>query len=254
MRCAAASSTFSPRRPTRPCASSFSAMRSNRCEPFRSNRNAAAASIDARDRALGRSGYPTRRLFERDHFRLSPRRRDGRSRRTGHDRGRRQALDEERARERHTLLADEDAGEALRAELSATPISLNDLGALVAAHATLVFPGAIEMGEHGPDWAPPAIESFVFECRPVEHFNRQIGLFTEAMREWIASGENVFIVSAAVSRTIDLLHAARNRRRRASARKRPRRSRLDRIRLLDAGPAAARAGRSRDLRRAAQAR
>ena len=118
------------------------------------------------------------------------------------------ALDEERNRERHTLLADEDAGEALRAELSATPISLDDVGALVAAHATLVFPGTIEMGERGTDWAPPAIESFVFECRPVEHFNRQLGLFTEAMREWVANGEHVFIVSAAVSRTIDLLQAA----------------------------------------------
>jgi transcription-repair coupling factor (superfamily II helicase) len=118
------------------------------------------------------------------------------------------ALDEERNRERHTLLADEDAGEALRAELSATPISLADVGTLVAEHATLVFPGTIEMGEHGTDWAPAAIESFVFECRPVEHFNRQIGLFTEAMREWISNGENVFIVSAAVSRTIDLLQAA----------------------------------------------
>jgi len=118
------------------------------------------------------------------------------------------ALDEERNRERHTLLADEDAGEALRAELSTTPISLRDVGALVATHATLVFPGTIEMGEHGTDWAPPAIESFVFECRPVEHFNRQLGLFTEAMREWVANGEHVFIVSAAVSRTIDLLQAA----------------------------------------------
>ncbi len=118
------------------------------------------------------------------------------------------ALDEERNRERHTLLADDDAGEALRAELAATPISLSDVGELVAAHATLVFPGTIEMGEHGTDWAPRAIESFVFECRPVEHFNRQIGLFTEALREWISNGENVFIVSAAVSRTIDLLQVA----------------------------------------------
>jgi transcription-repair coupling factor (superfamily II helicase) len=118
------------------------------------------------------------------------------------------ALDEERNRERHTLLADEDAGEALRAELSATPISLDDVGALVAEHATLLFPGTIEMKGPGTHWAPAAIESFVFECRPVEHFNRQIGLFTEAMREWIANGESVFIVSAAVSRTIDLLQAA----------------------------------------------
>ncbi len=57
-------------------------------------------------------------------------------------------------------------------------------------------------------WAPPILESLVFESLPVEHFNRQISLFSEAMREWTAAGENIFIVSAAVSRTIDLLRAA----------------------------------------------
>ncbi|HEX3670380.1 MAG TPA: transcription-repair coupling factor [Candidatus Cybelea sp.] len=118
------------------------------------------------------------------------------------------ALDEERTRERHTLLGDEEAGEALRAELSAEPASLDELGEAIARVATLVLPGAIEGGPNALRWVPHALESFVFECLPVEHFNRQIALFAEAMREWSESGETVYIASAAVSRTIDLLRAA----------------------------------------------
>ncbi|HYL26456.1 MAG TPA: transcription-repair coupling factor [Candidatus Nitrosotalea sp.] len=118
------------------------------------------------------------------------------------------ALDEERARERHTLLADEDAGEALRAELSSEPLALHDLSEPIGRHAALVLPGAIALGEHAVDWAPSTIESLVLECRPAEHFNRQIALFADAMREWSANGETVYIVSAGVSRTIDVLRAA----------------------------------------------
>ncbi|HEY1867729.1 MAG TPA: DEAD/DEAH box helicase, partial [Candidatus Cybelea sp.] len=117
------------------------------------------------------------------------------------------ALDDERARERHTLLADTAADETLRGELAAEPIPPSELGGLIARHATLVLPGAIEAGGT-PDWVPPVLESFVLESRPVEHFNRQITLFSEAMREWSAAGETVYIVSAAVSRTVDLLRAA----------------------------------------------
>jgi transcription-repair coupling factor (superfamily II helicase) len=117
------------------------------------------------------------------------------------------ALDEERARERHTLLAGDDGDEALRAEIAAAPASLAEIGTLIAPYATLVLPGAIGLHD-ATQWVPRTIESFVLECRPVEHFNRQIGLFTGAMREWIASGERVFIVSAGVARTVDLLRAA----------------------------------------------
>jgi transcription-repair coupling factor (superfamily II helicase) len=117
------------------------------------------------------------------------------------------ALDEERERERHTLLADEQAAEILRAAPPEPPASLFDVGARIAEHATLVLPGAIELA--GPvEWIPPVLESFVFECLPVEHFNRQVALFAEAMREWMATGETIFIISSAVSRTIDLLRAA----------------------------------------------
>ncbi len=118
------------------------------------------------------------------------------------------ALDDERARERHTLLADEEAAETLLAHPSAPPASLYDIGASVGRHATLVLPGAIELAGDANEWVPPVLDSFVLECRPVEHFNRQVALFSQALRDWISTGETVFIVSAAVSRTIDLLRAA----------------------------------------------
>ncbi|HVR46349.1 MAG TPA: transcription-repair coupling factor [Candidatus Binatia bacterium] len=118
------------------------------------------------------------------------------------------ALDEERARERHTLLADEEAAATLLAHPSAQPVSLPDVGASIARHAALVLPGTIEAAGDSNDWVPPVLDSFVLECRPVEHFNRQVALFSQALREWIATGETIFIVSAAVSRTIDVLRAA----------------------------------------------
>ncbi len=118
------------------------------------------------------------------------------------------ALDEERARERHTLLADEEAAETLLAHASAPPASLRDIGESIAGHATLVLPGAIESARDANEWAPPVLDSFVLECRPAEHFNRQVALFAQALRDWTSTGETVFIVSAAVSRTIDLLRAA----------------------------------------------
>ena len=118
------------------------------------------------------------------------------------------ALDEERARERHTLLAEERADEALLATVTEPPFSLSDLGASIADYASLVLPGAIEAAGASLDWVPRALDSFVYECIPVEHFNRQIALFADAMREWTSAGERVYIASAAVSRTLDLLRAA----------------------------------------------
>ena len=112
------------------------------------------------------------------------------------------ALDEERDRERHTLLTEDHEF----VEPPAPRASLADVGASAAAFATLVFPGGIE--DAGPAWTAGTLESFVFECRPVEHFDRRIELFSAAMREWASQGERIFIVSAAVSRTIDLLRAA----------------------------------------------
>ncbi len=117
------------------------------------------------------------------------------------------ALDEERARERHTLMADADADEALRAQLSAVPLDLTEIAQRAARSATLILPGTIEIGEGAAAWTPQTLESFVLECRPVEHFNRQIGLFTQAMREWVDGGENVFLVTAGLSSTVNLLRA-----------------------------------------------
>jgi transcription-repair coupling factor (superfamily II helicase) len=119
------------------------------------------------------------------------------------------ALDEERARERHTLLGGEGDDESLLPEnLAPVPAPLRELAVPIAMHATLVFAGGIEAGSSSLDWMPPLLESAVFECRPVEHFNRQIALFAEAVREWRANGETAYVVSAGVSRTVDLLRAA----------------------------------------------
>ncbi len=118
------------------------------------------------------------------------------------------ALDEERARERHTVLADERAASLLAAQVAAEPAPLAQIGERLARHAVLTLPGAIELAPEGLDWVPATLEAFVYECRPVEHFNRRIGLFSETLRAWIAAGETIFIVGAAVSRTADLVRAA----------------------------------------------
>jgi transcription-repair coupling factor (superfamily II helicase) len=127
------------------------------------------------------------------------------------------ALDQERTREQHVLLADVESGElavdeshvgeALLAELSAAHPTLEELGARMAAHATLVVPGAIENAV-ATRWVAPILDSFVLECRPAERFNRQIDLFSRSVREAIAAGDTTFVVSSAVARTTDLLRAA----------------------------------------------
>ncbi len=127
------------------------------------------------------------------------------------------ALDQERTREQHVLLAAVEAGElsvdethveeALLADIAAPHPTLDELGVAMRRHATLVIPGAIE----NPDlsgWVPPALDAFVLECRPAEHFNRQIDLFSRSVREAGSSGETTVVVSTAVARTTDLLRAA----------------------------------------------
>ena len=127
------------------------------------------------------------------------------------------ALEEERLREHSVLLAGVDSGElsinesevdeALLAEVAAPHPRLADLSTAFTSHATLVFPSAIE-GVSLLDWLPPVTAAHVLECRPVEHFNRQIELFSQSAREWISNKETLLIVSSAVSRTADLLRAA----------------------------------------------
>jgi transcription-repair coupling factor (superfamily II helicase) len=127
------------------------------------------------------------------------------------------ALDRERTREQHVLLADvasgelpvdeSRVGEALLAEISATHPSLEDLARAAADKATLIVPGAIE-NAGVTQWLPPVIERFALECRPAEHFNRQIELFSRSVREAVEDHERVAIVTSAVGRTNDLLRAA----------------------------------------------
>ncbi|MGB8519637.1 MAG: transcription-repair coupling factor [Candidatus Tumulicola sp.] len=127
------------------------------------------------------------------------------------------ALDEERTREQHVLLAavesgelsvDENhVGEALLADVAAAPPALGELGEAIGRHATLVIPGAIE-NRAASSWAPQALDAFVLECSPAEHFNRQIELFSRSVRDAVAAGETIAIVSTAVGRTTDILRAA----------------------------------------------
>ncbi|HET9097523.1 MAG TPA: transcription-repair coupling factor [Candidatus Baltobacteraceae bacterium] len=127
------------------------------------------------------------------------------------------ALDEERSREESVLLAgvesgelsvrDDEIGEALLAEVSAPYPRLNDLAPAFARHAALIFPGGIESA-HAVDWLPPVSANGVLQSRPADHFNRQIELFTQALREWNASGETVILVTSGAGRTADIVHAA----------------------------------------------
>ena len=126
------------------------------------------------------------------------------------------ALEEERSREQSVLLAGVESGEfsvmesevdeALLAEIAAPHPRMSDLREAFAAHPTLVFPGTIESAE-STGFVPPITSKHVVEARPVEHFNRQIELFSQSVREWVSAGETVAIVSGGVSRTSDLLRA-----------------------------------------------
>jgi transcription-repair coupling factor (superfamily II helicase) len=91
-------------------------------------------------------------------------------------------------------------------EVEIAQASLDDLAGAIVRRPVLVFPGAIEPSK--PPAFVPQAPSFALECRPAEHFNRQIESFTERVREWERSGEIVAIVSTALTRTQELLSAA----------------------------------------------
>ncbi len=126
------------------------------------------------------------------------------------------ALDDEHSREENVLLAavesgelsvDEDAvGEALLADVEAPHPTLGSLGPALATRRTLIIPGAIE-GEPAP-WVPRSLESFVLETRAVEHFNRQITMFLDQVKTWVAAGETVALVASGASRLAEMLRAA----------------------------------------------
>lgn len=127
------------------------------------------------------------------------------------------ALDDERSRESQVLLAGIDSGEldirnsdvdeALLAEVQAPFPRLNDYRDALLARPALVFPGAIESAQT-IDFVPPTAEAFVFENAPSNHFNRQIELFTQSLREWTDAGETVVLVTSGVGRTSDIVRAA----------------------------------------------
>ncbi len=126
------------------------------------------------------------------------------------------ALDAERARETHVLLADVASGEltidasavgdALLAEVAAPHLTLDRLGTAIANFATLVLPGNIEMPA-ATGWLGRILGVATLECRPVEHFKAQIDLFTQSLREWSAAHERVAIVTNAYGRAVDLVRA-----------------------------------------------
>ncbi len=125
-------------------------------------------------------------------------------------------LEEERAREDHVLLAalasgelsvDESAvGEALLADVVAPHPTLATLATTFASRRALVIPGAIE-AEPTP-WLPHTLETFVLETRPVEHFHRQVTMFLDQVKMWIAAGETVACVASGASRLAEMLRAA----------------------------------------------
>jgi transcription-repair coupling factor (superfamily II helicase) len=127
------------------------------------------------------------------------------------------ALDEERSREESVLLAgvesgelsvrDDEVSEALLAEISAPYPRLNDLGSAFARRPALIFPGGIESAQ-SVDWLPRVTESGVLQAQPADHFNRQIELFTQSLRDWVAAGDTVLLVTSGAGRTADVVRAA----------------------------------------------
>ena len=125
-------------------------------------------------------------------------------------------LDEERSREEQVLLAgvdsgelsvaDDEVGEALLAQVMAVVPSLRDLTSSIASRRAVIVTGGIEIGEL--TWVPRALESFVLETRPAEHFNRRIEMFVAEMRRWVGEGETVWLATSGSGRLVELLRAA----------------------------------------------
>jgi transcription-repair coupling factor (superfamily II helicase) len=125
-------------------------------------------------------------------------------------------LEDERRREEHVLLAaiesgelsvDETAvGEGLLAEVAAPHPTLATLGPSLAARRALIVPGAIEAEPTA--WLPRSLDAFVLETRPVEHFNRQLTMFLDQVKTWVADGETVACVASGASRLTEMLRAA----------------------------------------------
>ncbi|MBC5816728.1 MAG: DEAD/DEAH box helicase, partial [Candidatus Eremiobacteraeota bacterium] len=126
-------------------------------------------------------------------------------------------LDEERTREEQILLAgvesgeldvdSSEVGEALLAEVAAPHPALGDLTAHLERRRVLVIPGAIENSDDQA-WLPRVIESAVLESRPAEHFNRQMEMMLQSLRDWVEAGETVVLISSGAARTADIVRGA----------------------------------------------
>ncbi|MDP9105203.1 MAG: transcription-repair coupling factor, partial [Candidatus Eremiobacteraeota bacterium] len=125
-------------------------------------------------------------------------------------------LDEERSRGAQALMAgvdsgeldvrDDEVGEALLADVVAPYPRLASYAERLRARRVLVVTGGIEAGEL--TWVPRALDSFVLETRPAEHFNRRIELFTQQVRDWVAAGDTVWLVANGASRLAEILRGA----------------------------------------------
>jgi transcription-repair coupling factor (superfamily II helicase) len=126
------------------------------------------------------------------------------------------SLDEERSRAENVLLAGVDSGEldvradevgeALLADVNAPFPRLDDYGAALAARRVLVFTGGIEAGDQ--PWLPRIAEGFAQETQPGELFSRQMERFLQAVRDWVAAGETVWLVVNGASRLAEILRGA----------------------------------------------
>jgi transcription-repair coupling factor (superfamily II helicase) len=125
-------------------------------------------------------------------------------------------LEDERARGAQALMAgvdsgeldvrEDEVGEALLADVVAPHPRLHEYEESLRARRLLIITGGIEAGELR--WLPRAMESFVLETRPAEHFNRRIEMFTQAVRDWVAAGDTVWLVANGASRLAEILRAA----------------------------------------------
>ncbi len=125
-------------------------------------------------------------------------------------------LEDERSRGAQALMAgvesgeldvrEDEVGEALLADVVAPYPRLADEASRLASRRVLIVTGGIEAGD--VRWLPRVMESFVLETRPAEHFNRRIELFTQAVRDWVAAGETVWLVANGASRLAEILRAA----------------------------------------------
>jgi transcription-repair coupling factor (superfamily II helicase) len=125
-------------------------------------------------------------------------------------------LDDERSRGAEALMAgvdsgeldvrDDEVGEALLADVVAPYPRLREYDGRLRARRVLVVTGGIEAGDL--DWLPRALDSFVLETRPAEHFNRRIEMFVQQVRDWVAAGDTVWLVASGASRVAEILRAA----------------------------------------------